>query len=129
MEEIIAVDSDEEKDEGSKSKEEKDEFSPTQPVFLSQKAELIEQSQRDKLDIDINYEDNSIDDILGDKILQQSPDRTSKSKVEKAKTKGKKANEISMSQADQYRITNNEEKISNSSSPIVNENLQKQAEL
>ena len=53
MEEIIADDSDEDKNEDMKANEKKqDVFTPTQPLLLSQKAELLEQSQRDKMDVD-----------------------------------------------------------------------------
>lgn len=81
MEEIIADDSDEDKNEDMKANEKKqDVFTPTQPLLLSQKAELLEQSQRDKMDVDQYSENCSIEDILGDKLHSESPDQKLSSK-------------------------------------------------
>ena len=130
MEEIIADEEEEDENELIEAcglEQEKDEFSPTQPVLLSQKAELLQDSQRLKAnELDQKSEKCSLEDILGVDGLK-SPDDKQDSVKESSKEQGV-AGKTKL-QKDIYRITNNEEKISNSSSPLINESLQKQQEM
>ena len=89
---------------------------------MSQKAELIEESQRNRIDqLDQPSGDCSIEDILGDKNQNKSPDQKSSPN----KLNRKKKSHLQDGKKNQYKIANNDEKISNSSSPIINESLQK----
>ena len=74
------------------------------------------------MELDEHSEKYSIEDILGN---QPENSFESKKKQSDEKNTDKQAN-LSSSQ---FKITNNEEKISNSNSPLINESLQKEAEL
>ena len=62
------------------------------------------------MDVDQYSENCSIEDILGDKLHSESPDlKTSSKQNGKLKLQESKSKDPPVSQADQYRITNNEE--------------------
>ena len=98
--------------------------------MLSQKAELIEASQREMalqgLELgNENSEKYSIEDILGvvpDEDDKKSAVTTDKQTKKKGK-QGKNSKPVSVSKKSQFEIANNEERISNSNSPLINESL------
>ena len=86
--------------------------SPTQPALLSQKQQLFDEAAQQASNEPVKNSKCSIEDMLGEKLLQTPPQETMGQITEAKKEKSK------------FEITNNEEKISNSSTPIENEKLQ-----
>lgn len=84
-------------------------FSPSEPILLSQRADLLQDALKREIEQNLELEDASsgdIEEILG---LDESQKQDTRSAVE------------------QVVVANNEEKISNSSTPEQNEKLQRKA--
>ena len=103
MENIIAEEDLDDISEGGAAR--KDIFSPSQPVLLSQKAGLLQEAVAQTKEQ--QGSSCSLDDMLGEKI----------------KGKQQTAVEVEAQFNSQIRIANNDEKISNSSTPQQNEKL------
>ena len=118
MENIIAEE--ELDDEDDAELEEKEDFSPSQPVLLSQKAGLLKDAlQKNAQATKEGSSSCDIDDMLGDKSRDKKQAAPRLNPEERKAIRAQEEKYLSS----QIRIVNNEEKISNSSTPIENEKL------
>ena len=118
---------DQEIDEENSSKSVKTQ-SPTQPGLLSQRQQFLDEAAQEAVNSKGEPGKNakcSIEEMLGEKLVDISPQENKESLTEK-KSKTKKNKKVEGKS--KFEITNNEEKISNSSTPIENEKLRSQAD-